>query len=74
MVPVDTTDVPVIRYHNRSFVNFDKAVWAIMSVNVGKYVTEADAAWSVQFGADRNKWPFNTQCCASKKYPRMAQC
>lgn len=37
-------------------------------------VKTGDANWLKWFGADKSKWIFNTECCATQTNYRMAAC
>lgn len=37
-------------------------------------VASGDTYWAGLMGSDKTKWVFNTQCCATDTYYRMAQC
>lgn len=37
-------------------------------------VAAGDAYWEKLMGSDNSTWPFNTQCCATQTYARMASC
>lgn len=39
-----------------------------------KDIKDGDARFQTWFGDDKSKWPFNTQCCATQTYYRMASC
>lgn len=42
--------------------------------DMDKFVPMGDTNYARWFGADKSKWPFNTECCATQQYFRMASC
>jgi len=72
--PANVVDAYWIRYNNRTFLNKDKGPMQFMLQDMPKYVKIGDENWSRWFGTDKSKWIFNTKCCATDKYYRMAQC
>ena len=63
-----------IRYENRTFLNKGKGPMTQMLASMATNVVTGDKEWSAMFGADTTKWPFNTACCATDKFFRMAPC
>ena len=63
-----------VRYGNRTFLNKGKGPMTQLLANLDANVVTGDKEWSQMFGDDKSKWPFNTACCATDTYFRMASC
>ena len=74
MPSVNVVDSYWIRYENRTYLNKGAGPMQQMLKSMANNVATGDKEWSVMFGADRTKWPFNTGCCCTDTYFQMAPC
>ena len=55
-------------------MNKGQGPYTFMMQDLDKDIKDGDARFQKWFGDDKSKWPFNTQCCATQTYYRMASC
>lgn len=55
-------------------MNKGQGPMSFMLNDMANLVKTGDANWEQWFGADKSKWIFNTQCCATQTNFRMAKC
>jgi hypothetical protein len=62
-----------IRYEGRTFMNKGYQPMQNILADMAKYVPLGDANFA-RWNGDKADWPFDTECCATDQYRRMASC
>jgi len=63
-----------IRYDGATYLNKGQSPMNFMLEDMESNVKSGDAYWISLMGSDNSTWPFNTKCCATRTYARMANC
>lgn len=71
---VTITEPYWIRYNNRTYMEKGQGPYQMMQAEIDDAVKKIDSNWAIKFGTDKTKWPFDTLCCATPTYRRMAIC
>lgn len=71
---VSITEPVWIRYNNVTYMEKGAGPYQMMMAEIDDAVTKIKANWALKFGTDKTKWPFDTLCCATETYRRMAIC